>query len=175
MQFIDTLKNYQKRLGQLAATLSEEEKLAIKKVAEPFIMSRYYFSETWKYLGSIQKENILNIMADGKGIKPYEKIVDLNSFSLTPEEGIFFEKCEFYSDLKQKSVNDEDYESSMYLYKTLKMRNLGDMDDLYNMYSFNPRKCNSGSSLSGSIERDLSKVIFAHLTTNEMLIYLNKL
>ena len=72
-------------------------------------------------------------MADGKGIKPYEKIVDLNSFSLTPEEGIFFEKCEFYSDLKQKSVNDEDYESSMYLYKTLKMRNLGDMDDLYNM------------------------------------------
>ena len=132
LQFIDTLKNYQKRLGQLAATLSEEEKLAIKKVAEPFIMSRYYFSETWKYLGSIQKENILNIMADGKGIKPYEKIVDLNSFSLTPEEGIFFEKCEFYSDLKQKSVNDEDYESSMYLYETLKMRNLGDMNDLYN-------------------------------------------
>ena len=47
-KLIDILKNYQKRLGQLAATLSEEEKLAVKKVAEQFIMSRDYFSETWK-------------------------------------------------------------------------------------------------------------------------------
>ena len=46
-------------------------------------------------------------MADGKGIIPYEIIVDFNSFSLTPEDGIFFEKCEFYSNLKQKSVNDK--------------------------------------------------------------------
>ena len=42
------------------------------------------------------------------------------SFSLIPEDGIYFEKREFYSDLKQKSVNDEDYESLMY------------MNDLYN-------------------------------------------
>ena len=94
--------------------------------------------------------------------------------SLTPENGIFFEKSEFCSDLKQKSVTDEDYESSMYLYKTLKMGNLGDMNDLYNTqdvillceiiekwfqlmhdkYGFNPRKCNSASSLSDRIERD---------------------
>ena len=33
-KFIDTLKHYQKNLGQLAATLSGEEKLAVKKVAE---------------------------------------------------------------------------------------------------------------------------------------------
>ena len=38
----------------------------------------------------------------------------------------------FYSDLKQKAVSDSDYESSFYLYRTLKMRNLGDMNDLYN-------------------------------------------
>ena len=69
------------------------------------------------------------------------------------------------------------------------MRNLGDMNDLYNTqdvillceiienrfqlmhdrYSFNPRKCNSASSLSGSIERDLSKVIIALPTTNEIV------
>ena len=53
------------------------------------------------------------------------------SFSLIPEDGIYFEKREFYSDLKQKSVNDEDYESLMYL-NTLKMRSLEDMNDLYN-------------------------------------------
>ena len=88
----------------------------------------------------------------------------------------------------QKSVADEDCDSSLYLYKTSKMRNLGDMNDLYNMqdvillceiienrfqlmhnrYGFNSRKCNSASSLSGSIERDLSKVIIALPTTNEI-------
>ena len=95
-------------------------------------MSHDYFSETWKHLVPTQKEKILNIMANGKDIIPCEKIVELKSFSLIPEDGIFFEKREFYSDLKQKSVNDEDYESLMYLYKTLKMRSLEDMNDLYN-------------------------------------------
>ena len=131
----------------------------------------------------------MNIVADGKGIIPYGKIVDTNSVSLTPENRIFFEKGEFYSDLKQKSVSDDGYGSSLYLSKTLKMRNLSDMNDLYNAqdvillceiienrfqlmhdrYGFNPRKCNSASSLSGSIERDLSKVIIALPTTKEIV------
>ena len=101
----------------------------------------------------------------------------------------FFEKSEFYSDFKQKSVSDEDYDSSLYLYKTLKMRNLGDMNDLCNAqdvilfceiienrfqlvhgkYGFNPRKCNYASSLRGSIKRDLSKVIIVLPTTNEIV------
>ena len=138
-------------------------------------------------MGLPQKEKILNIIAEGKGIIPYKKIADVNSLAITPENGIFFEKSEIYSDLKQKSVVDEDYESSMYLYKTLKMRNLGDMNDLYNTqdvillceiienrfqlmhgkYGFNPRKCHSASSISGSMERDLSKVIIALPTNNE--------
>ena len=54
------------------------------------------------------------------------------------------------------------------------------MNDLYNTqdvillcgmhdrYGFNLRECNSASSLSGSIERDLSKVIIALPTTNEI-------
>ena len=69
------------------------------------------------------------------------------------------------------------------------MRNLGDMNDLYNTqdvilwckiienrfqlmhdrYGFIPRKCNSASSLSGSIDRDLSKVIIALPTTNDIV------
>ena len=59
------------------------------------------------------------------------------------------------------------------------MRNLGDLNDLYNVqdvillteiiesrfqamqntYGFNPRKCNSASSASGCIEREMSKII----------------
>ena len=55
-------------------------------------MSHNYFSDTWKYLDPTQKEKILNIIDDGKGIIPYEKIVDFNSFFLTPEDGVIFEK-----------------------------------------------------------------------------------
>ena len=93
----------------------------------------------------------------------------------------FGEKTEFFSELKQSAVNDEDYENSKYLYQTLKMRNLGDLNDLYNTqdvillteitesrfqvmqntHDFNPRKCNSASSMSGCIEREMLKIILA--------------
>ena len=67
------------------------------------------------------------------------------------------------------------------------MRNLGDMNDLYNaqdvillseiaenqfqymheLYGFNPRRCNSASTVSGCIEREMSKVIIALPTSSE--------
>ena len=69
------------------------------------------------------------------------------------------------------------------------MRHLGDLNDLYNAqdvillselienrfqfmqdnYGFNPRKCNSASSLSGCIEREMSKVIISFPTNVENL------
>ena len=102
---------------------------------------------------------------------------------------VFFEKTEFLSKLKQKAVKDADYQTFLYLYKTLKMRHLGDMNDLYNVqdvillseicenrfqfmndrYGFNPRKCNSANTLSGCIEREMSRVIIALPTSNEIL------
>ena len=92
-----------------------------------------------------------------------------------------FGRKHFFSKLKQAAVNDNDYKNSKYLYQTLKMRNLGDMNGLYNnqevillceiianrfqvmndTYGFNPRKCNSASSLSGCIEREMSRIILA--------------
>ena len=56
----------------------------------------------------------------------------MNSMFLTPENDVFFEKSEFYSDLKQKAVSDSDYESSFFLHKTSKMQNLSDMNDSCN-------------------------------------------
>ena len=148
---------------------------------------RYYFTETWKFLSDAQKSKVLDIISEEKGIIPYEKIVNMNSLFCTPEP--FFEKTEFCSELKQKAVSDEDYTTSFYLYRTLKMRHLGDMNDLYNVqdvillsqicgnrfqfmydrYGFNPRKYNSTSTLRGCIKREMSKVIIALLTSNEVL------
>ena len=43
-KFKDTLKYYQKSLGHLAATMSVDEKLAVKKVAKQFLKQHDYFS-----------------------------------------------------------------------------------------------------------------------------------
>ena len=123
---------------------------------------------------------ILEIISTGKGIIPYELIVNMKSFFIMPDRD-FWEKTKFFSELKQNAVNDEDYEHSKYLYQTLKMRNLGDLNDLYNAqdvillteitehrfqamqdtYGFNPRKCNLASSMSGCIQREMSTSILA--------------
>ena len=101
-KFIDTLKYYQKSLGQLAATLSVDEKLTVKKVAEQFIRQHDHFSEVWKYLGLQQKEKILDIIADVKGKIPYGKILDANRcMSLTPENSIFLRKVIFIATLSK--------------------------------------------------------------------------
>ena len=149
-------------------------------MTEKFLNKRYYFSTIWPYLSFIKKEKVLDIIAEGKCVILYELIVDMQSFFIKPEND-FWEKTEFFSELKQSAVNDDDYENSEYLYQTLKMRNLGDLNDLYNAqdvillreiienrfqamqdtYGFNPRRCNSASSMSGCIEREMSKIILA--------------
>ena len=55
----------------------------------------------------------------------------MESFFIKPNKD-FWEKTEFLSELKLSAVNNEDYENTKYLYKTLKMRTLGDLNDLYN-------------------------------------------
>ena len=103
------------------------------------------------------------------------------SLQITPEDGIFFSKAEFFSTLKGKMVDDESYENSKKLYILLKMRNLSDLDDLYNAQDFiillegmenrfqsmqeksgySPKIINSASKLSGCIQREQTKSILA--------------
>ena len=91
----------------------------------------------------------------------------------------FGKKTKFFSEFKESAVNDEDYKNSKYLYQTLKMRNLRDLNDLYNTQDvillteiiesqfqamqntcgFNLRKCNLASSMSSCIEIEMSKII----------------
>ena len=96
-------------------------------------------------------------------------------------------KTDFFSELKQRAVKDSDYQNYFYLYKNLKMRNLGDMNDLYNAqnvilfaeiiesrfqlmherYGFNPRRYDSASTLSCCTERKMNRVILALSTKLE--------
>ena len=106
--------------------------MSVKKITEQFLNSHDCFSEIWRYLSPLLREKFLDIVASGKGVIPYKKIVSLNSLDLKPEKINFFEKHEFFSELENTAVLDEDYENSKYLYQNLKMRNLSDMNDLYN-------------------------------------------
>ena len=103
---------------------------------------------------------------------------------IIPEKD-FFEYTEFFSKLNRHNIPLEIYDDMKYLYTIFKIRNFGDMNDLYNMqdviliceiienrfekmhkkFGFNPRKCNSASTLSGCVQRNQSKVIIT-LPTN---------
>ena len=129
-----------------------------------FLNDYHYFPTVWLFLPIHKKNKILEIAAEGKGVIPYEIIADMESFFIKPDKD-FWEKSEFFSELELSAVDDESYENSKYLHQALQMRNLGDLNDLYNMqdiillteiiesrfqgmqdtYGFNPRKCNSAS------------------------------
>ena len=131
IKIIDTLKYYQITLANITATSDEIEKDKIKKCVQMFLSEQVYFSKIWAGIGESDKEKILDIMAEGKGALPYEKIIDVNSLQLEPEN-VFFDHTEFFSSLNQCNISCKIYENMKYLFTTLKMRNLGDMKDLYN-------------------------------------------
>ena len=149
-------------LAQIASTVTSEEKERIKKLMLQFLVRHYYFGKVWQALNGDVKENILDVLSDGKGMIPSEKVIDMTSLDIKPEKD-FFDASGFYSYLKDKCIRKSDYQTAKYLWINLKMRNIKDMNDLYNvrdvillleitenrfaqMYQknyFNPRKCNS--------------------------------
>ena len=189
LKLIDTMKYFQTSLGKLAETLSADEKCTIQKLTVQFLTTHSYFSKVWKELSFDQKNKVIEIIIGGKGIIPYEKIESIDSLEITPEDGIFFSKDEFFSTLKGKMVDDESYENSKIIYILLKMRNLSDLNHLYNAEDViillemmenrfqsmqeksgcNPRIINSASKLSGCIQREQTKSILALPVNNTQL------
>ena len=77
-------------------------------------------------------EYVLDIIITRKGAIPNEKNNSIDSLTLKPEKGIVFSKDEFFSTLKRKIVDDEQYANSKTLYTLLKMKDLSDLNVLYN-------------------------------------------
>ena len=185
-KFIDSLKYYQTSLAKLSETMSPEEKARVAKLVNQFLTNHSYFSSIWDEMHFLEKSKIIDIVVSGKGIIPYEKIQSIDSLSIKPENGIFFSKDEFYSSLKDEPVDEISYQNAKTLFLTLKMRDLSDLNDLYNaqdviilleiienrfqqiqdMTDYNPRIINSASKLSGCIQREKSKCILALPTDN---------
>ena len=83
-------------------------------------------------LNDLQKKKVLDIIISRKGVIPYEKIKSIDSLNINPKNGILFLRDEFYSTLKEKVVGDEEYNNSKAFYTLLKMRDLSDLNDLFN-------------------------------------------
>ena len=98
IKLTDSLKFYQRSLAELSSTLTNEEKTAVKNLTEKFLKCHYYFSTVWPYLPVNKKNKILEIIAEGKGVIPYEIIVNIESFFIKPDKE-FWEKSEFFSEL----------------------------------------------------------------------------
>ena len=52
-----------------------------------------------------EREWVLDYLAFGKGIIPYQAITDLDSLSAKPSDGDFFDKESFYSTLREKNIS----------------------------------------------------------------------
>ena len=108
-----------------------------------------------------------------------KKLLTLTPYSLNLKKVYFFSKDEFFSILKDKAVDDEAHENSKKLFILLKMRDLSDLNDLYNAQDvilhleiiknrfqsmqdksgYNPRIINSARKLNGCIQREKSNII----------------
>ena len=58
-------------------------------------------------------------------------ITDFDSLNISPDKH-FFEFHQFYSNMKDNVISDEEYQNVKKFYKLLKMSNLGELNKIYN-------------------------------------------
>ena len=77
VKFIDSLKYYQQSLANLTATLTTEEKNAVRDLTVQFITSHDYFADIWKFLAQHQKDRILELLKKIELLLVAEKVLFL--------------------------------------------------------------------------------------------------
>ena len=92
VKFIDTMKYYLSRLGSLASTVDDVEKMRVEKLTIQFLNQHDCLSQTWPLLDFSQKRKVLDIAVSGKRVIPCEKIVLIDRLNSKPENGNFFDK-----------------------------------------------------------------------------------
>ena len=61
------------------------------------------------FLTDEDKKWILDYLSSGKGMIPYQMITDFDLLKKEPKKD-FFKKEDFYSELKEKDISDEEYQ-----------------------------------------------------------------
>ena len=194
IMFLDTIKYFKESLGSLAASMTYNEKLAIRRECEKFIKKDPKFAPKFNFYSDEEKNWVLNYLSTGKGTLSYKMITGFGSLNIEPEERNFFLPHHFYSSLKDDVMTDKENENIKKFYQTMKLKNLGELNKIHNfqdtivfceifeqrsehlkkLFKYNPRKCNSASFFSGGVHRDVSKCMIALPTTLNMSEFLKK-
>ena len=66
---------------------------------------------------------VLDYLSSGKGMVPYQMITDFDSLKKVPKED-FFQKNDFYSELKEKDISDEEYQNVKKNFMLLRLKTL---------------------------------------------------
>ena len=66
IKFIYSLRYYQKILAELASTLSDEEKISVKKLTAQFLNQHDYFCNNWPYLNCKKRKRFRRLYQRGK-------------------------------------------------------------------------------------------------------------
>ena len=79
------------------------------------------------FLNEENKKWILDYLASGKGMIPYQLIIDFESLNIHPGKE-FFSHQDFYSCLKEKNISEEEYENVKEFLCLLRLKTLGDLN-----------------------------------------------
>ena len=132
IQFVDTIKYFQQSLAALASSFTEKEKNVIYRERETFLKNDPEFPKRFLLCTHEGKKWILNYLSSGKGTIPYELITQFDSLDIVPDDGDFFHPHQFFSSLKDNLLSEEEYEQVKKFYKTLKLKDLGELNKIYN-------------------------------------------
>ena len=83
VQFIDTVKYFQQSLASLADSVTDTERDNVRNICRKFLADRLLFSN------DENKKWILDYLASGKGMIPYQLITDFESLNIRPEKEFF--------------------------------------------------------------------------------------
>ena len=116
LHFIDSLQFLNASLADLTKNLLE---VGVKE----FRHLKTYFNSRWKHL---ENESALLLLLR-KLVYPYSYMDSWGRF----EENWLPPKSEFYNVLSESEINDQDYAHAVQVWNTFKLRNLGELHDLY--------------------------------------------
>ena len=121
LKFKDSLHFLNSSLDKLVSNLSEKVKNG-KSFQD-------IFTNTWEFFQNKTGSTDIKAfeMLTRKGVYPYSYMDSFTRFeetSLPPRDA-------FYNNLKQSHISDEDYDFAQDLWRTFKLKNLGDLHDLY--------------------------------------------
>ena len=125
---------------------------------------------------------MLTYLSSDKGCFLYEWVTGFNSLASIPENGDFWTIKMCYSRLQSKGISQKEWEGCHKLFKLLKMRNLNDFNQIYNIQDifilgviteyrwqkikedmgFDPRCFTSACTLCCTIENVKSKIVITY-------------